>query len=114
MRFSTLLYICCRYALVGNLIYLLVFAAVPDETCLGWFRLVGILSVVGRAAIISKNLKAIYLMIIAEIQYIAVLGMRAYAMCARSKLVLSILLPLGTAVVALVIVSTVSDTYSSR
>lgn len=56
MRFSTLLYICCRYALLVNLIYLLVFSGALKETCEGWFRLVGILSIVGRAAIISKSL----------------------------------------------------------
>lgn len=58
MRFSTLLYICCRYALLGNLIYLLVFAGVLDDMCKGWFWLIGILSVVGRAAIISKDVVA--------------------------------------------------------
>lgn len=114
MRFSTLLYICCRYALLVNLIYLLVFAGALKETCDGWFRFVGIISIVGRAAIISKSLLLDLLIMIAEYKHLAVLGMRAYAICTRSKFVLCILLPLGTAILALATVSVAFNTARHR
>ncbi|KAJ3930698.1 MAG: hypothetical protein NXY57DRAFT_962432 [Lentinula lateritia] len=78
-QISTLLYICCRYAIPGNLMYLLANAGVLGgiDRCNTWYRIIAALSVMGRASVIT------------------VLGMRAYAMCAQNKFVLLVLLPLG-------------------
>ncbi|KAJ3814363.1 hypothetical protein F5876DRAFT_73038 [Lentinula aff. lateritia] len=75
-QISTLLYICCRYAIPGNLMYLLANAGVLGgiDRCNTWYRIIAALSVMGRASVIS---------------------MRAYAMCAQNKFVLLVLLPLG-------------------
>lgn len=53
-RVSTLLYICCRYAIPGNLLYLLAVAGTLGGECNAWYRFVAALSVIGRAAIISE------------------------------------------------------------
>ncbi|KAJ3982127.1 hypothetical protein F5890DRAFT_1531608 [Lentinula detonsa] len=78
-QISTLLYICCRYALPGNLLYLLANTGTLGgiDRCDTWYRIIAALSVMGRASIII------------------VLGMRTYAMCAQNKFVLAVLLPLG-------------------
>ncbi|KAJ7858779.1 hypothetical protein B0H13DRAFT_1640336 [Mycena leptocephala] len=46
-RLSTALYICCRYALVANILYLLAVA----EKCDLWYKLISALSVLGRTAV---------------------------------------------------------------
>lgn len=53
-RVSTLLYVCCRYAIPGNLLYLLAVAGTLGGECNTWYRFVAALSVIGRAAIISE------------------------------------------------------------
>ncbi|KAJ7575395.1 hypothetical protein C8J56DRAFT_1007731 [Mycena floridula] len=47
---STILYVFCRYALVANLLYLL---AIANKLCDTWYKIIGALSVLGRAAIIT-------------------------------------------------------------
>lgn len=51
MRSSTLLYVCCRYAIPGNLVLLLVNVGVLSRY---WYLLSGILSIIGRAAVLSE------------------------------------------------------------
>ncbi|KAF7358921.1 hypothetical protein MSAN_01232500 [Mycena sanguinolenta] len=51
-RLSTALYICCRYALVANVLYLLAIADKLGSTCNLWYKIVGALSILGRAAVI--------------------------------------------------------------
>ncbi|KAJ7759023.1 hypothetical protein DFH07DRAFT_884449 [Mycena maculata] len=51
-RLSTALYIGCRYALVANVLYLLAIADKLGSTCDVWYKIIGALSVLGRAAVI--------------------------------------------------------------
>ncbi|KAJ3858941.1 hypothetical protein EV359DRAFT_68588 [Lentinula novae-zelandiae] len=53
-QISTLLYICCRYAIPGNLMYLLANAGVLGgiDRCNTWYRIIAALSVMGRASVI--------------------------------------------------------------
>ncbi|KAJ3899738.1 hypothetical protein F5879DRAFT_1012212 [Lentinula edodes] len=60
-QISTLLYICCRYAIPGNLMYLLANAGVLGgiDRCNTWYRIIAALSVMGRASVIKGNLLSI-------------------------------------------------------
>ncbi|KAJ3996136.1 hypothetical protein F5050DRAFT_1572143, partial [Lentinula boryana] len=60
-QISTLLYICCRYALPGNLLYLLANTGTLGgiDRCNTWYRIIAALSVMGRASIIKGNLLSI-------------------------------------------------------
>ncbi|KAJ3748030.1 hypothetical protein DFH05DRAFT_1534031 [Lentinula detonsa] len=60
-QISTLLYICCRYALPGNLLYLLANTGTLGgiDRCDTWYRIIAALSVMGRASIIKGNLLSI-------------------------------------------------------
>ncbi|KAJ7732719.1 hypothetical protein DFH07DRAFT_928996 [Mycena maculata] len=51
-RLSTALYFGCRYALVANVLYLLAIADKLGSKCDVWYKTVGALSVLGRAAVI--------------------------------------------------------------
>ncbi|KAF9263868.1 hypothetical protein L218DRAFT_927003 [Marasmius fiardii PR-910] len=54
-RLSTILYIFCRYALLTNLLYLLAISGKLVKTtysCDTWFKIIGVLSCLGRAAVI--------------------------------------------------------------
>lgn len=51
-RMSTFLYICCRYALVANIIYLLTISTKLGISCEAGYMISGSLSVLGRAAVI--------------------------------------------------------------
>ncbi|KAK0488670.1 hypothetical protein IW261DRAFT_1639051 [Armillaria novae-zelandiae] len=85
-RLSTVLYLCCRYALVANVLYLLAIAsqlgarhalslkAIPCDT---WYKIIAALSVIGRAAVI--------------VTFTA----RTYAIFARSKAILLYLAAVG-------------------
>ncbi|KAE9404974.1 hypothetical protein BT96DRAFT_955426 [Gymnopus androsaceus JB14] len=54
-QISTLLYILCRYAIPGNLLYLLANTGSLGGGCNTWYRFVAALSVMGRASIIVKT-----------------------------------------------------------
>ncbi|KAJ7193588.1 hypothetical protein GGX14DRAFT_527784 [Mycena pura] len=91
-RFSTALYICCRYALVANVLYLLAIADKLGSTvrdidtlapCDVWYKIIGALSIFGRAAVI------------------AVFVMRTYAVFGRNAWVLAYMGIVGVACVAL-------------
>lgn len=69
-KVSIFLYIFCRYALPANLLYLLAIANKLGSSCDTWYKIIGAISVVGRASVIT------------------VFAMRTYAVCAQSKLVL--------------------------
>ncbi|KAF8207939.1 hypothetical protein K438DRAFT_1575412 [Mycena galopus ATCC 62051] len=83
-RLSTALYIGCRYALVANMLYLL---AIADElgstVCNVWYKIIGALSVIGRAAVI------------------AFFTMRTYAVYGKNAWVLAYMSVVGLACVAL-------------
>jgi hypothetical protein len=51
-RFSTVLYVLCRYALLANILYLLDIAGKLTENCNTWYQFLSALSVLGRAAVI--------------------------------------------------------------
>ncbi|KAJ7660251.1 hypothetical protein DFH06DRAFT_1130148 [Mycena polygramma] len=96
-RLSTALYICCRYALIANVLYLLAIAHKLGSTgishagptvfqCDAWYKVVGALSVLGRAAVI------------------AVFSMRTYAVFAKSIWVAAYMGIVGITCVALDIV----------
>lgn len=53
-RLSTLLYICCRYALLANILYLLAISNKLGSSCNTWYKFIGGISVVGRAAVLSE------------------------------------------------------------
>lgn len=82
-RLSTVLYICCRYALIANVLYLLAIAKKLGASCDTWYKIIGALSVVGRAAVI-----------------LTFTG-RTYAIFARSKIILIYLVAIGLACVIL-------------
>ncbi|KAJ8580416.1 hypothetical protein M405DRAFT_778281, partial [Rhizopogon salebrosus TDB-379] len=56
---STLLYICCRYALLANLLYLFEISNVIKKVnfavthCDGWYTVTEYLSIAGRAAVLA-------------------------------------------------------------
>ncbi|KAJ3895216.1 hypothetical protein GG344DRAFT_86044 [Lentinula edodes] len=50
IRVSTIVYILCHYALLANVLYLLAISRI----CNTWYKIIGALSVLGRAAIISR------------------------------------------------------------
>ncbi|KAI0692515.1 hypothetical protein BC835DRAFT_51760 [Cytidiella melzeri] len=72
-RLSTGLYIFCRYALVANVLYLLAVAGKLGSSCNTWYKFVGGISVIGRAAVLT------------------VFTMRTYAMWSKNKIVLCFL-----------------------
>ncbi|RDB27172.1 hypothetical protein Hypma_004584 [Hypsizygus marmoreus] len=96
-RFSTVLYVCCRYGLVANVIYLLTISnkitlSVPpspkllskkNHRCNAGYRISGALSVLGRTAII------------------VVWGARTYAVFGKSRLVLAFFGTIGLMIVIL-------------
>lgn len=49
---STFLYISCRYALLGNVLFLLASAGKLEQGCDTWYKIISALSVLGRAAVI--------------------------------------------------------------
>lgn len=51
-RVSTLLYIMCRYAIIGNVLFLLGISQLLGTSCNSVYQLVGALSVLGRTAIV--------------------------------------------------------------
>ncbi|KAJ8689720.1 hypothetical protein PTI98_012594 [Pleurotus ostreatus] len=106
VRLSTILYIFCRYALVANVLYLLAIAnrlkqgpsfcgpplqllthILHGVSCDTWYKIIGALSVLGRAAVI-----------------VTFTG-RTYAIYARNIYILIYLGLIGTACIALDIVS---------
>ncbi|KAJ6550804.1 hypothetical protein DFH09DRAFT_925728, partial [Mycena vulgaris] len=82
LRLSTALYICCRYALIGNVLYLFAIADKLGSTSLNsiqfglcrcdtWYKIVGGLSVLGRFGVIAVSV------------------IRTYAACCMNKWVLA-------------------------
>ncbi|KAJ3789787.1 hypothetical protein GGU10DRAFT_342362 [Lentinula aff. detonsa] len=51
IRVSTIIYILCHYALLGNILYLFAISHMLKPSCDTWYKIVGALSVLGRAAI---------------------------------------------------------------
>ncbi|KAJ7186139.1 hypothetical protein C8R46DRAFT_1062577 [Mycena filopes] len=82
-RLSTALYIGCRYALVANILFLLAISGKLGSTCDSWYKIVGALSILGRAAVIT------------------VFTLRTYAVYGQNKWVLAYMGTLGLACVAL-------------
>lgn len=86
-RFSTLLYICCRYALVANVLYLLIIVNTLEPTqCHVVAKLISSLSVLGRTSVI--------------VTFTA----RTWAVWGSSKLILLFLGSIGTACIILDII----------
>ncbi|KAJ6599764.1 hypothetical protein DFH09DRAFT_1021200 [Mycena vulgaris] len=82
-RLSTAFYICCRYALVANVLYLLAIANKLGSTCDSWYKIIGALSILGRAAVIG------------------VFTMRTYAVWDRNNWVLGYMGIIGLTCIAL-------------
>lgn len=78
-RISTFLYICCRYALIANVLFLAAIAnKIPNITsCDAWYKFDGAISVLGRVAVV------------------ATITGRTYAVYGCSRLVLVVLGSLG-------------------
>ncbi|KAK0497314.1 hypothetical protein EDD18DRAFT_1161578 [Armillaria luteobubalina] len=87
-RLSTVLYLCCRYALVANVLYLLAIAGQlgTKSHCDTWYKIIAALSVIGRAAVIVT------------------FTVRTYAIFARSKVILLYLAVIGLACILLDII----------
>ncbi|KAE9406267.1 hypothetical protein BT96DRAFT_915494 [Gymnopus androsaceus JB14] len=62
IRISTLIYILCHYALLANILYLLAISHVFTDSlsCNIWYKVIGALSVLGRAAIIYSFIARTY------------------------------------------------------
>ncbi|EIM84430.1 uncharacterized protein STEHIDRAFT_159103 [Stereum hirsutum FP-91666 SS1] len=69
-KVSTLLYGLCRYALLANVLYLLAVAGKLGDNCNTWYKFVGAISVLGRAAVLT------------------VFTMRTYAVWSQNKFIL--------------------------
>ncbi|KAE9406314.1 hypothetical protein BT96DRAFT_811154, partial [Gymnopus androsaceus JB14] len=82
-RWSTFLYVLCRYALLANVLYLLDIAGKLTENCNTWYQFIGALSVLGRAAII------------------VVFTGRTWAVWGKNRIVLAYMSILGATCVAL-------------
>ncbi|KAJ7204149.1 hypothetical protein GGX14DRAFT_544206, partial [Mycena pura] len=82
-RLSTALYICCRYALVANVLYLLAISHKLGSTCDLWYKVISALSVLGRAAVT------------------VVFCLRTHAVWGKNKWVLAYMSTVGLACVAL-------------
>ncbi|KAF9254699.1 hypothetical protein L218DRAFT_938340 [Marasmius fiardii PR-910] len=85
-QLSTILYVCCRYALVANVLYLLDIAQKLSSRvgfCDVWYKIIGALSVFGRAAVIIT------------------LTARTFAIFDRDRFILAYFLLLGTFCIAL-------------
>ncbi|KAJ3745738.1 hypothetical protein DFH05DRAFT_1489226 [Lentinula detonsa] len=78
---STLLYILCRYAMVANLLYLLAHLDKIGLSCDTWYKIIAVLGVLGRAAVIVT------------------FTLRTYVVWAQSRIVLTSLVMLGIATV---------------
>lgn len=83
LRISTICYIFCRYALVANILYLLAVAGKLHASCNTWYKFIGAISVLGRAAVIT------------------IFTLRAWAVYSRSRIVLAFLGTIGALCVAL-------------
>lgn len=86
IRFSTVLYVFCRYALVANLIYLLNIANKLNISCDNGYRISGALSVLGRVGIVI------------------IWSVRTYAVCNKSRYVLAFFSVVGSAAIILSII----------
>ncbi|KAJ7029006.1 hypothetical protein C8F04DRAFT_1117675 [Mycena alexandri] len=82
-RLSTALYIGCRYALIANVLYLLAISKKIGSGCDRWYKIVGALSILGRAAVIVA------------------FGMRTYVVWGENKWILTYMSFIGLACVAL-------------
>lgn len=128
-RFSTFLYILCRYALLANVLYLLDIAGkltekyvyvslylfnsklmnYPITSCNTWYQFIGALSVLGRAAVIgtyilySVHVFNIFLYLIRRMSTVVFAG-RTWAVWGQNRIVLVYMSILGAACVALDIV----------
>ncbi|TFK48137.1 hypothetical protein OE88DRAFT_1664511 [Heliocybe sulcata] len=80
---SNVLYVCCRYALLANVLYVIAMSHASGSSCNTWYKVVSAISVLGRAAVI------------------AVFTLRAYVVFSRSRLVLVYLGLLGAICVGL-------------
>ncbi|KAJ7572071.1 hypothetical protein C8J56DRAFT_994135 [Mycena floridula] len=76
-QLSSLLYIFCRYALIANILYLLAITNKLGDACDRWYKIIGVLSLLGRGSVI--------------VTFIA----RTYAIYSGSRLVLVYLGVLG-------------------
>ncbi|KIK60480.1 hypothetical protein GYMLUDRAFT_43802 [Collybiopsis luxurians FD-317 M1] len=83
IRISTVIYILCHYALPANVLYLLAISKVLKQSCNIWYKVIGCLSVLGRAAIIFS--------------FVA----RAYAVWGRNRIVFLYLATIGIICVGL-------------
>ncbi|KIJ34945.1 hypothetical protein M422DRAFT_233136 [Sphaerobolus stellatus SS14] len=104
---TTLMYICCRYSLVANVIYTL---AVTNKlhslrkqlkyitvSCTAAYQISAALSILGRLAIVSMS----YLLLF---NTCLIWGMRTYAVFSEIKIIMAIFGPLGLILVVLAIV----------
>ncbi|KAF5317669.1 hypothetical protein D9619_012516 [Psilocybe cf. subviscida] len=70
LKLSKLLYILCRYSLLANVMYMLAVSGKLGSNCDTWYKGLGVISVLGRAAVLTA------------------FTMRAYAVWSQNKLVL--------------------------
>ncbi|KAL5525444.1 hypothetical protein ACEPAF_9314 [Sanghuangporus sanghuang] len=82
LKTSTLLYICCRYALAANVLYVLAQMG-KLGSCDAWYKIIGVISVLGRAAVI------------------AALTGRTYAVYSCNRVILALLAALGITCIVL-------------
>ncbi|KIJ36469.1 hypothetical protein M422DRAFT_179429, partial [Sphaerobolus stellatus SS14] len=110
---TTLMYICCRYSLVANMIYTL---AITDKlhslrkqlkyitvSCTAAYQISTALSILARLAIVSMS----YLLL-SDTSYppmsLVIWGMRTYAVFSEIKIIMAIFGPLGLILIVLAII----------
>ncbi|EEB92262.1 hypothetical protein MPER_09256 [Moniliophthora perniciosa FA553] len=105
-RLSTALYVCCRHALITNILYLLAVANLLGDThvyskdtfsCNTWYKSIAALSFFGRSAVIALDVNQTLLPTRHAVTFTA----RTYAIFGRNKWILAYLSALGVVCMAL-------------
>ncbi|KAI0034806.1 hypothetical protein K488DRAFT_44733, partial [Vararia minispora EC-137] len=100
-KISTLLYALCRYALPANVLYLLAISKKLGSrrlpfSCDTWYKIIGVISVLGRAAVLCAP--SLHILLPATNCCGVTFLMRTYVVCAKSKIILTTLGAIGLTV----------------
>jgi len=102
-RISTVLYVCCRYALVANIVYLLTIAHKITGNCHAGYVVSSALSVAGRSAVVSAYSAKIWLKRLNERSSV-VWAARTFAVWGKNRWVLLFFGSIGLMIIILDII----------
>lgn len=102
---TTIPYIFCRYALVANVIYVLAQMHKLGKSCDAWYKFDGVISVLGRAALIGESrFWTARKWLCFTLENIVTFSLRTYAVSGCNKLLLGLIGLIGLSCVVLDIV----------